>query len=187
VRSSIHAAILQLFPRRLREEYGTEMRRILNEMAADPAASRFHVWRALLSDLIHGLAGGLWIGVIFGGAVLAVWYVGRSQHHMSGMAFIALLLMAAGFFGARQSGSVLGGMWSGFVAGSVSSLTVLGDGILFGFWISDAWSLILTMLIAAAAVMTTVFVGAVLAGIGRHQRRVRRSMRAFVGAWRQPT
>jgi hypothetical protein len=166
------------------------MKRVLKEMSSDPEVSRARVFGALISDAVHGMSDGFWTGMLGGATILVVWYVGRSHHpvHIGlplGLSVIALVLLAAGFIGASRSGSLLGGLWSGLVAGFVSALTVPGDRYVFGFWISDTKSLILTVLVAGTVVMMIVLIGAASAGADRHQRRVRRSARAFVAAWRQ--
>ena len=82
---------------------------------------------------------------------------------------IGLLLATAGFAGARRSGSVAGGIWTGSVAAAISSVTMPGDAVLFHLWISDPWSLTWTILVAAGVVITIVFIGAAAARLGRNE------------------
>ena len=73
-----------------------------------------------------------------------------------------------------------------FVAGLVSAITVPGDYLLFhNFPFYDLMSLVLTMAISAAVVMLFMSAGAAVPDFSRHRHRVRRSIGAFVGAWRQ--
>jgi hypothetical protein len=166
------------------------MRRVLHEMSADPGVPKSTIWRAVSSDLAHGLFRSSWIGLTTGIAVLVIWFVGRSHHPfhvgMYGLWLILFLLFAAGFAGARQSGTFAAGLWTGLVAGLVSGLTVPGDFVVFGIAIGDPMSTTFAVLIAANVVMTIVAIGAIAAHIRVHQRRLRGSFRAFVHAWRQP-
>jgi hypothetical protein len=62
------------------------------------------------------------LGALFGLPVLAIWWVTRSDvipfDPTAGLVLIALMFVAAGFFG---------GLSAGFVAGCVGALTVPGD------------------------------------------------------------
>ena len=129
--------------------------------------------------------------MLCGICVLLVWLAGRSHqvpgiHVASGLSITAVLLATAGFVGARHSGSVIGGLWTGCMAAGISSLAVPGDAVLFHLWFSDSSTFACTMFVAVGIVLSTVAIGAVGAGFGRHQLRIRRSARAFAAAWSQP-
>jgi len=188
----IYSLVVACYPRSIRKEYAAAVKLLFHDMLGDPTTPRRRVWTAVLSDVAHlvgGLRFGALLGALFGVAVLLVWYVGRSDiaplDVTYGMALISALFVAAGFAGARRSGTLAGGIWVGLVAGLVSTITVPGDYVLFhNFPFYDPMSLVFTMAISAAVVMLFVILGALIAGLPRHSHRVARSIGAFAGAWR---
>jgi hypothetical protein len=131
------------------------------------------------------------LGALFGLPVLAIWWVTRSDvipfDPTAGLVLIALMFVAAGFFGALLGGGFAGGISAGFVAGCVSALAVPGDYVFFHsnpYFLFDVAVLVDTMTMAAAAVMFLATAGALLPGLGTHRKRLGRSIRAFVTAWR---
>jgi hypothetical protein len=96
------------------------------------------------------------LGALFGLLVLLIWWVNRSDvipfDPTAGLVLIALMFVAAGFYG---------GLSAGFVAGCVGALTVPGDYLIFGmFPFYDPLSFFMTMATAAIVVMLLVTVGA---------------------------
>jgi hypothetical protein len=187
----LYAFVVALHPRRFRREYGTDMKLLFADLLDDPAVSKRQIW-AIIFDDVANLTRGVRIGALFGLLVVLIWLANRSidigPHDppvAMGVGLMALLFVAAGFIGARRSGNIAGGIWVGFVAGLVSSVTVPGDYWLFGYAIPGLNGTILTLGIAAAVVMILATVGALLPGFTTHRLRVGRSIGAFVGAWRQ--
>jgi hypothetical protein len=131
------------------------------------------------------------LGVLFGLPVLVIWWVTRSDvipfDATAGLVLIALMFVAAGFFGALLGGGFAGGISAGFVAGCVSALVVPGDYVFYHsdpYFLFDVAALVDTMSIAAVAVMFLATAGALLPGLGMHRKRLGRSIQAFVMAWR---
>jgi FtsH-binding integral membrane protein len=185
----LYGLVVAIYPRRLRKEYGADMKLVFNDLLEDPNMSRRRTWSIVLSDIVD-LIGGLWLGPLFGFLVVLIWWVVRSDIYPFdpnlGLVLIAALFVAAGFTGTRRSGSFAGGMGAGFVAGLISAITVPGDYWLFGtFPFYDAISFVGTMAISAAVVMLLVTIGSELATFKTHRGRMRRGIWAFVGAWRR--
>ncbi len=186
----LYGSVVALYPWRFRKEYGEEMKLVFNDMVIDPEVSRKRVWLSVIRDIANLTGGGLGLGALFGALVVLIWFVGRSDivplDTTLGLGLIALLFVAAGFTGAWRSGTIAGGIWVGFGAGLVSAVTVPGDYLLFrNFPFYDLMSLVFTMATSAAIAMLFVGAGAVLPDSSRHRHRIRRSIGAFVGAWRQ--
>ena len=182
--------LVALYPRRFNQEYGAEMKLVLSDLLADPEIPRWRVWMSILGELGNLGGGSASLGVLFGLLVLLIWGVNRFDTFAFdptlGLVLIAVLFVVAGFVGSSRSGTVAGGIWLGFVAGMVSSLTVPGDYWFFHlFPFYDPISFVFTMAISAAVVMLLAFAGAVLPGLSKHRSRVCRSAVAFVGAWRE--
>ena len=120
-------------------------------------------------------AGNLWPGALLGSLVVLIWWVNRSDV----IQFDPTLGM--GLIGTWRSRSIAGGIWVGFVAGLVSSVTVLGDHWFYGiFPFYDPMSFVSTMAISAAVVLSLVTIGAALADFlgtawrWSQRRRIRR-------------
>jgi hypothetical protein len=183
-----YGLLVDLFPERFRTEYGTAMKDVFHELAADREVSTADLLRRGGGDIRYAFVG-IFVGAVLGCVAVLVWYVNRSDvvpfDPTAGMVLIALLFVIAGFVGAWRSGTVLGGIVAGFAGGVISSITVPGDYLLFGiFPFYDATSFVLTMIIAAAVVMFLATTGALLPAIDRHRRRVGRSFGGFVAGWR---
>ena len=175
------------------------MRLVFRDLLYDPSVPRRRVFRCFMADLVHALGSGLLLGTTIGCGMLLIWYITRSDqpidlNPMFSVASIIVLLLAAGFIGARLSGSVIGGVWPGFVAGLIAALSIPGDAWIFGMWgFFDLPSLLFTMMSEAASVMLVVTAGAVFANLSSLranlpslQQRIRRSARAFLDAWGDP-
>ena len=137
-----------------------------------------------------GLRFGALLGALFGALVVLTWYVGCTDivplDLSVSLALISALFVAAGFVGARRSGTLAGGIWVGLVAGVVSGVTVPSDDLMFhNFPFYQLKSLVFTMAISAAVVMLFVILGASLPGFSRYRHRVGHSFGAFAGAWRE--
>jgi hypothetical protein len=135
---------------------------------------------------LGGLRFGALLGALFGALVVLTWYVGRTDivplDLSVGLVLISALFVAAGFVGARPSGTLAGGIWVGLVAGGVSGVTVPGDDLMFhNFPFYQLKSFVFTMAISAAVEM----LGASLPGFSRYRHRVGRTFGAFAGAWRE--
>jgi hypothetical protein len=189
----VYALIVAFYPRKIRKKYAAAMKLLLDDMLEDPGTPKRRVWMALLNDvanLVGGLRFGALLGALFGVLVVLIWYVGRSDivplDTMMGLVLMSALFVAAGFTGARRSGTLAGGIWVGFVAGLVSAVTVPGDYLLFhNFPFYDPMSFVFTMAISVVVVMLFVLLGASAPGFSRYRHRVGRSAGAFAGAWRQ--
>jgi Mg/Co/Ni transporter MgtE len=115
------------------------MMRVFDDLACDPGVSRGRVVAAILTDLWHGAAPGLLLGVPAGAAILLIWYVGRSDNPpgidiTTGLAMIAAVLLLTSYMGARLRGSFVSGAWTALVAGCVAALTIPGDAVIFGIF-----------------------------------------------------
>ena len=189
----VFALVVACYPRTIRKEYAAAMKLLLHDMLEDPGTAKRRVWTAVLNDaanLVGGLRFGALQGAFFGVLVVLTWYVGRSDvlplDVSVGLALISALFVAAGFVGARRSGTLAGGIWVGLVGGLVSTSTVPGDYVLFhNFPFYDPMSFVFTMAISAGVVMFFVIFGALIADLPRYGRRVTRSIGAFAGAWRE--
>ena len=120
--------------------------------------------------------GNLVLGALFGFLVVVTWWVNRSDvipfDPTLGLVLIALMFVAAGFFGAVRSGRFAGGLSAGFVAGCIGAVTVPADYLLFRiFPFYDPLSFVLTMAISAAVVMILACAGALLVGAWRRLAR----------------
>jgi hypothetical protein len=189
----VFALVVACYPRTVRKEYAAAMKLLLHDMLEDPGTPKRRVWTAVLNDaanLVGGLRFGALQGAFFGVLVVLTWYVGRSDvlplDVSVGLALISALFVAAGFVGARRSGTLAGGIWVGLFAGLISTITVPGDYLFFhNFPFYDLMSFALTMAISAAVVMFYVILGALLPSLPRYGHRVVRSIGAFAGAWRE--
>jgi len=186
----LYAWVVALYPRSLRQEYGTDMKLLFAELLDDPAVSKRRIWSIILGDLAH-MTRGVRIGALFGLLVVLTWLANRSidigpydPPIAIGIGFIALLFAAAGFIGARHSGTIAGGIRVGLVAGLVSAITVPGEAWLFHNYFGDLRDFVFTYSIAAAIVMAVVIFGAELACLMEHKARARRGLHAFRAAWR---
>ena len=189
----VYSFVIACYPRKIRNEYAVAMKLLFHDMVSDPATPKRRVWRAVVNDVGH-LVGGFrfaaLVGALVGVVVLLIWYVGRSDiaplDITFGLALISALFVAAGFVGARSSGTLAGGIWVGLVSGLVSAITVPGDYLLFhNFPFYDRMSFVFTMAISAAVVMLFVMLGALTANFPTYSHRVARSIGAFAGAWRE--
>jgi hypothetical protein len=169
----LYGLVLLLYRRDVRRSHGQEMMRVFDDLACDPGVSRGRVVAAIITDLWHGGAPGLLLGVPAGAAILVIWYVGRSDNPpgvdiTTGLAMIAGVLLVASFLGARLRSSFVSGTWTALVAGCVAALTIPGDKLLFGiFPFYDAWDLALTVGTMALAVMALGSLGAVAGAFTR--------------------
>lgn len=162
---------------------------MLNDMLKDPETPRWRVWLAILDDAGNMMGGGVKVGVLFGLVILAAVFahgaLGAAGHYgfpELAIVVVALAFVAAGFVGARRSGFVRG-IGAGVVAGVVSTLSFPIYAAFSGrdWWASEMFAGII--LIASAEGLTLVAIGATLATLPDIVRRVRRSARAFAGAW----
>lgn len=185
-----YALLVAIYPRSIRHQHGAEMKLVFSDLLRDPEVRSSDLARRVLGDMRY-LIGGAFIGAMFGIEALAIWFIVRSDivpfGRVDGIWLIALLFVAAGMAGTLRTGTVAGGLWTGFVAGIVSALTIPGEYWLFHnapFY--DASSFVaMSALEGALVVMSLVGVGALLPGLPRHRHRLGRSVGAFFAAWRQ--
>lgn len=183
-----YAILVAMYPRAIRDEHGTEMKLVFHDLLRDPEERTPDLMRRVLGDLRY-LIGGASLGALFGILILAIWFIVRSDvvpfGREEGAWFIALLFAAAGFAGRLRSGTVAGAIWTGFLTGLISGLTVPGDYWLFHnspFY--DAFSFVAMSALETAVVMFLVVIGALLPGLPTHRHRIGRSIGAFLAAWR---
>jgi len=211
---SAYALLVDTFPRRFRSEYGESMKLVFRELLDDPEVSKADLLRRALGDARYA-TGGILLGALLGFPVLLIWYVVRSDvvPYDPAAAYwqILLLFLASGFVGRLRSGTVVGGLMAGFVAGAVSALVVPGEYWLFPPGLSRDWlGFVLSWAFAAAFVMAIVAAGAGVGVVLRYvmylsasfhdvedelhprrqtvsfRHRAVRSVHAFVKTWRTP-
>ena len=151
------------------------MRLVFRDLLHDPSVGGMQLAEIMLRDLANGLA---WPerlpsrslaarSVMFGLIIVAfsitaqVWhpgdYLGVSIVPVPFLAFIA-----AGFWGARTTGTFAGGIWVCLIIGLVSSTMVLWDKLLFGiFPFYDAWSFAMSMVMAAGFCIVPGIIGSI--------------------------
>jgi len=184
-----YALLVATFPKSIRDQHGAEMRLVFRDLLRDPEVRTLDLATRVLGDMRY-LIGGASIGALFGIEALAIWLIVRSDvvpfGRADGMWLIVLLFVAAGLAGTLRSGTVAGGLWTGFVAGLVSALTVPGEYWLFqnaSFY--DVFSFAAMSALEGALVIFLAGIGALLPGLLRHRHRVGRSFSALIAAWRQ--
>jgi hypothetical protein len=159
----LYGLILFVYPRTFRDQYEHEMRVVFRDLLCDPSVGGLQLAAIMLRDLTHGLARLERLpprslaarSAIYGLLIVAFSIAAQVLHPGSYLGvsvvpvpFVAFI--AAGFCGARTTGTFTGGMWTCLVIGLVASTTVLWDKVLFGiFPFYDAWSFALSILMMA--------------------------------------
>ena len=191
----LYEFVIVVYPREFRIEYAKNMRELFKELIDDPDIPLRDLGLRTVRDLLGGMTMHRTMfrrAVLFGCVVLDMWIVGRTFHPglYLGVPLVAtpfLVIVVAGFVGARSTRSFFGGMATAFLTGLVSALTVPGDFLLFhSFPFHDLWSFVFSMAMAASFCLVPAILGATISRFAGIQARVRRSSFAFAKAWRTP-
>lgn len=182
-----HRLVMAMYPRSFRREYGAAVAQTFDEMLRDPAMSNREVRIRLWQDFWRQARVPTVVGAISGALVVLTWWGARTERidPTSGMGFIVLLLVAAGFVGSWSAGSVPAGMWSGLATGFVSSVTLPGDYFAFSVYPYDPTAAVASLLMSGSAVMLLATAGAMVPGLPQHGLRFGRGVAAFFAAWRE--
>lgn len=176
----LYGLVLLAYPRAFRSRYEHEMRLVFRDLLHDEDFSRRRLARVMIADLVAGLTTPerlpsrdlVTTGVLYGTLIVAFSLAARAWHPglYLGVPLVPVPFLAftfAGFWGARRTRSVAGGMWVAVIMGAVASSMVLWDKLLFNnFPFPDLYMFSLSMLMGVALCIGPAIIGSIAGAAG---------------------